>query len=71
MKFDYSELNEIIKSRGIKQNWFANQIGIANTTLSTKLKNGSQFRTQTLFKICKVLNIPERSRSRIFFTPKV
>lgn len=51
-------LKEIIKSKGVKQLWLAQQIGVSEVTVSNWVSNKSVPKSKHLIKLSEVLNIP-------------
>jgi repressor LexA len=54
-------LKELLKAKGIKQKWFADQIGVSEVTVSAWCSEKSQPRKDNLQKISKILNVPMKS----------
>jgi len=52
-----NRLEEILASRGIRQNWLANQVGISKQTMSNLIKNRYNTSTDIGMKIAYVLNM--------------
>lgn len=51
-------LKEILKSKGVKQNWLAEKIGVSEVTLSNWVKEKSVPTKKNLERLSKVLDIP-------------
>lgn len=52
-----NRLKEILDERGIKQNWLAEQVGMAASTMSNLLKNKNQTNIDLAFKIADKLDM--------------
>lgn len=52
-----NKLKEIIDSRGMKQNWLADQVQVNKTTIGNIINNKYNTSLEVAFKIAKVLNI--------------
>ena len=57
MKYNYSKLLGRIKEFGYTQESLAKKIGIAVSSMSTKLNNKYNFSQPEILKICSVLDI--------------
>jgi len=53
-------LKNIIKSKGIKQNWLANKIGVSEVTVSNWCKGKSNPNKQHIQKLSEILEVPEK-----------
>lgn len=51
-------LKELLKSKGIKQNWLANRMGVSEVTLSNWVKDKSIPSKKHLDKLGELLNVP-------------
>lgn len=51
-------LKEILKSKGVKQKWLANKIGVSEVSVSNWVKEKSEPTLKNYHKISEVLNIP-------------
>lgn len=71
MKFDYSKLLGRIKECGYIQGTLAEEIGMANSTMSLKLNNKAFFTQPEIEKIRNLLRIPYEEIWLYFFTLKV
>ena len=49
-------LKKILKERGIKNNWVAKRLGIANSTFACRLD--SELKILDVFKICEIIEMP-------------
>ncbi len=54
-------LKELLKSKGIKQKWLADKIGVSEVTVSTWCSEKSIPRKDNLEKISKILNVSKKS----------
>lgn len=50
-------LKELLKSKGVKQNWLAQRIGVSTVTMSNWVKGKSHPSKKNLAKLCEVLNV--------------
>ncbi len=50
-------LKELLKSKGIKQNWLANRMGVSEVTLSNWVKEKSIPSKKHLYKLGELLNV--------------
>lgn len=50
-------LKELLKTRGVKQNWLASKIGVSQVTLSNWVKDKSNPSQKNLEKLSEVLNV--------------
>lgn len=51
-------LKEILKTKGVKQNWLAQKIGVSEVTLSNWVKEKSVPSKKNVEKLSKVLDVP-------------
>ena len=51
-------LKELLKTKGVKQKWLANKIGVSEVTMSNWVKEKSQPTEKNCLKISEVLNVP-------------
>ncbi len=51
-------LKELLKSKGVKQKWLANKIGVSEVSVSHWVKGKSEPSLKNYQKISEVLNIP-------------
>lgn len=51
-------IKEYMASKGIKQTFVADQVGITNARLSEICNKGRSIDCETYYKICKALNVP-------------
>ena len=71
MKFDHSKLLGRMREIGVTQEEAAHRIGIKPNTFSFKINNGSKFKTDEIWALCKVLDIDSQYIPLYFFTLKV
>lgn len=50
-------LKELLKSKGVKQNWLAQQIGVSTVTMSNWVKGKTHPSKKNRLKLSEVLNI--------------
>ena len=63
-------LEEKIKQSGKKKEYLARKCGITRQSLTSKIKNDSQFTVDQVAILCKELNISRASeKESIFFAP--
>lgn len=53
-------LKEILKSKGIKQNYLAQRVGVSVVTVSNWVKGKSSPSKKHLDKLCEVLEVTEK-----------
>ncbi|SFD21229.1 DNA-binding transcriptional regulator, XRE-family HTH domain [Algibacter lectus] len=51
-------LKELLRSKGVKQKWLANKIGVSEVSVSNWVKGKSEPTLKNYQKISEVLNIP-------------
>lgn len=54
---DIVRINQIIKDRGLKKAYIAEQLGISINGITNKLNGRSEFKAGEVAKICEVLSI--------------
>ena len=59
-KFDNNKLKEIIKSRGLRQNWLAAQIGVDEQTIARYMKGETNPRSAAFGLLIKTLGLSEK-----------
>ncbi len=60
-------LKQRIESSGYRFNWIAKQLGLTSYGFRKKLYNDTEFKVSEVSQICKVLNINDKERDKIFF----
>lgn len=55
------QLKELLKTKGIKQKWLADKIGVSEVTVSNWCGGKSVPRTEHLKELSKLLNVPMKS----------
>lgn len=50
-------LKELLKSKGVKQNWLAQRIGVSEVTMSNWVKGKSAPSRKNLEKLSEILNV--------------
>ena len=51
-------LKELLKTKGVKQNWLASKLGVSEVTMSNWVKEKSNPSQKNLEKLSEILNIP-------------
>lgn len=51
-------LKELLKSKGVKQKWLANKIGVSEVSVSNWMKGKSEPTLKNYQKISELLNVP-------------
>ena len=51
-------LKELLKTKGVKQNWLASRLGVSEVTVSNWVKEKSVPSVKHLEKLSEILNIP-------------
>lgn len=64
---DTKAFREIVTERGIKYKYLAQCIGITSYGLQKKIDNITEFKASEISKLCEVLGLTEKQRTRIFF----
>lgn len=54
----YNRIREVLVSRGIKQTWLAQQLGLTFRQINSYATNTQQPPIPTLYEIAKILNVP-------------
>ena len=57
MKFKMNRLKEVLRNKGIKQTWLADQMDKSYTTINEYARNKRQPSLEDIYKIAEVLNI--------------
>lgn len=52
-----NKIGEQLKSKGLKQKWLADQLGMTTVMISLYVQNKRQPKLETLIKIAEILNI--------------
>lgn len=68
--FDYSKLYGKIREVYGTQEVFAKAMGMSRSALSSRLKNGAEWKSPEIFKACELLNIPLTDNYLYFFSVK-
>lgn len=71
MMTDIIELEIAIKRARISKKELANRLNISLQTLYNKLNNSVEFKASEVLKICKILELSNADRERIFFANDV
>ena len=64
-------LEKVIADSGYKKSYLAERIGINPYTLAKKIRNETQFKSDEIGDLCRILNIDVDSRMKIFFAETV
>lgn len=64
-RFDYQKIRMILKERGLKQIWLANEIGVSKCTIHRLLNGGGNPRQATVRLLSRVLKVPESEFMRV------
>jgi transcriptional regulator with XRE-family HTH domain len=54
-------LKELLKSKGLKQKWLANKLGVSEVTVSSWCSGKSVPQKNHLRKLCELLEIPPKT----------
>ena len=54
-------LKELLKSKGLKQKWLANKMGVSEVTVSSWCAGKSVPKKAHLQKLCEILEVPIKS----------
>jgi transcriptional regulator with XRE-family HTH domain len=52
-----NNIGELLKNKGLKQKWLANQLGMTSVMISLYVQNKRQPKLETLINISKILNV--------------
>lgn len=52
-----NKIGEVLKEKGLKQRWLAEQLGMSTVTISTFVNNRRQPKTKDLVRMCDILNV--------------
>jgi putative transcriptional regulator len=52
-----NRIGEVLKSKGLKQKWLADQLGMSTVMLSLYTNNKRQPKIETLLRICEILSV--------------
>lgn len=65
---DTAKLNERILASGLKKNYIAKALGVAESTLARKINNAQDFRASEINALCDLLGITTlEEKEAIFF----
>lgn len=64
---DTDKLVEIIKSKGLKLSWLAQQLNLSPYGFARKLHNHSEFKPSEIIRLCEELGISDEQIKDIFF----
>lgn len=69
---DSTALREIIKRKGLKMNYLAEQLGLSDYGFTLKVDGRNEFKTSEVAKLCELLGITSlKEKERIFFAQNV
>jgi len=69
---DSMAIREVIKSRGLKIKYIAEQMGLSTYGLQKKMDNKSEFKVSEVESFCKAVGgLDASEQHRIFFAPNV
>ena len=71
MIFDSNKLKGIIKEKQLTQEEMAQKLNISKSTFNLKINGNAYFSQEEIFKISRILNIPDNLFKEYFFTLKV
>lgn len=72
MMTDSTALREIIKRKGLKMNYLAEQLGLSDYGFTLKVDGRNEFKTSEVAKLCELLGITSlKEKERIFFAQNV
>lgn len=69
--YDYSKLLEVITDNRYSQTKLADEVKMSRTSMNLKLNNHANFTQNEIYRMTKVLKIPDAEVANIFFTPFV
>ncbi len=52
-----NKIGEVLKEKGLKQKWLAEQLGMSTVTICTFVNNRRQPKTKDIVRICEILNV--------------
>ena len=52
-----NKIGEVLREKGLKQKWLAEQLGMSTVTISTFVNNRRQPKTKDLVRMCDILNV--------------
>jgi transcriptional regulator with XRE-family HTH domain len=52
-----NNIGELLKNKGLKQKWLADQLGMTSVMISLYVQNKRQPKLETLINISKILNV--------------
>jgi putative transcriptional regulator len=52
-----NKIGELLKNKGLKQKWLADQLGMTSVMISLYVQNKRQPKLETLINISKILNV--------------
>ena len=65
---DTERLKEVIKEKGLKKQWIAEQLGLSRYGLQKKINGENEFLSSEVLNLCKLLDITSlEEKESIFF----
>jgi len=52
-----NKIGEVLKEKGLKQRWLAEQLGMSTVTINTFVKNRRQPKIKTIIDLCRILDV--------------
>jgi DNA-binding Xre family transcriptional regulator len=52
-----NKIGEVLREKGLKQKWLAEQLGMSTVTISTFVNNRRQPKTKDLVRMCDILDV--------------
>jgi DNA-binding Xre family transcriptional regulator len=56
-KNNMNKIGEVLRERGLKQKWLAEQLGMSTVTICTFVNNRRQPKTKDIVRMCEILNV--------------
>lgn len=66
---DTKRLEDVIRERGLKKGYVAEQIGLSRAGFMNCVNNRAEFKASQIFALCQLLGIDRDERDAIFFAP--
>lgn len=61
------QLNHIINNKGLKKKFLAEQLGISQNCIHSKLTGENEFKLSEVSNLSKILHLTKKQRNEIFF----
>jgi putative transcriptional regulator len=52
-----NKIGSVLKEKGLKQRWLAEQLGMSTVTINTFVKNRRQPKIKTIIELCRILHV--------------